>query len=160
MNTEKIQNKIDSISADRDALERTRNKLTGDIALLLQQIAESEKPKSRHGDYGIETCGEDTFLRLITNPASVTGLTVSNEYGEISPGNKITTVFGNIFDLLKEWSKPFENFYKYGVRIEKSNSDKDIYLDSGGSHLALPEAEEVWLELGKAIFDLKRKQAK
>ncbi len=176
MNKEEIQREIDSISADRDALERTRNKLTGDIALLLQQIAEAEKPKLRHGDFGIEVVEGTSYQRLITNPANETGLNISNKYGEIPPGHKITTVFGNVFDLLKEWSEDFNRYEEVimdsadgcdMVIIEPSARSKDkIFVGSMlrgqrqlGIHLSESELQGFWMVLGTALFTLKRKQS-
>ena len=154
MNKEEIQNKIDSISADRDALERTRNKLTGDIALLLEQIAEAEKPKLRHGDFGL-----DAGNLSGGNWVHINGKTYypSGVISGLSPTNNtiLEEKIGNIFDLTKDWGEPFENYYKYGIRIEISNVD-DIYIDAGGSHLTIPKAEEIWHKLGQVIAQTKK----
>lgn len=134
-----------------------------------QPDAEAEKPKYRHGDFGIE----GRYPRLIINPANKTGLCMSNEYGEISPGNKITTIFGNIFDLLSGDFNGYEAVVMDSadggdkILIEHSSRSKDkIFIGSKlrgqrqlGIHLSESELQGFWIALGKALFGLKRKQS-
>ncbi len=162
MDKQEIEHKLEQTIKNRATICKG---FTEEIGNLQEQLAEAEKPKLRHGDFGVEKCKECTYPRLITNPASVTGLTVSNEYGEIPPGNKITTVFGNIFDLLKEWSEDLEKFEVAGDcgvlngAITSNNKDLWLKISSGSTVFTLEQIEEIWHKLGREIATLKRKQS-
>lgn len=159
MDNEEIQREIDSISADRDALERTRNKLTGDIALLLQQI-EAKKPKRRHGDFGFDN---NSFGRLslkgIRNQmfSAGSGCCYDQDRGDKQHPKLI---FGNIFDLLKEWSEDLEHF-EFDVHKCEINTVEFAHapIHIAGNWHTLAEAEEIWHNLGRVIATLKRKQS-
>ena len=166
MSKEEIQNKIDSISADRDALERTRNKLAGDIALLLRQLAEVEKPKLRHGDFGYRKDGAPRVAL-----SNVCGGKVDRRVGcgsifSISEFRGEMSVLGNIFDLLKEWSEDLIDFKaicnRHNREFYAQIEDNEITLQTGGDKgewcwATLAEAEEIWHKLGRVIATLKRR---
>ncbi len=171
MNKQEIQKQIDSISADRDVLERTRNKLTGDIALLLQKIAEAEKPKLGHGDFGITERRQFFFNDAKRNLSDYYPNQPIFEYEnrEFDGGLDEAVLpikFGNIFNLMEGWDKDFKNVVmknSYDGRvflIQKSLlAEKDIYLgteDLGhkmGVYLTIAEAKEICHALGHAIVD-------
>ncbi len=177
MNKEEIQNKIDSISADRDALERTRNKLTGDIALLLQLIAESKKPKLGHGDYGLVWDEDETHPSrfFISRHESILWWSRYCGLPSLTPLHHLTkykyVIFGNIFDLLKEWSEDVEIYKKTGwgcgmleMRIISKSSAPfkliEFRIKNESATFTSVEIDEIWHEFGKMNATLKRKQAK
>ena len=179
MDKQEIQKQIDSISADRDALERTRNKLTGDIALLLQKIAEAEKPKLGHGDFGIDTDDEiGCGAFIVIEQASLVGTPKAffeNQSGLMHADEKMSSDlrFGNIFRLMEGWDKPFSRYEAVvmdsadgcdKVLIQPSSRSKDkIFIGSVlrgqrqlGIHLSEPELQEFWKQLGHALIFAKR----
>ncbi len=123
-----------------------------------QPDAEAEKPKLRHGDFGIEVVEGTSYQRLITNPANETGLNISNEYGEIPPGHKITTVFGNIFDLLK--GKDLTHF-KLDVHHYSVNTVDFPHapIHIAGNWHTEAEAYKFWCDFGQMLMTHKKKQS-
>ena len=128
----------------------------------IKELAEAEKPKRRHGDFGIKIINEkEHYRRLIVNPANTTGLELYNEYGEVPPDHHAIDIkFGNIFDLMKDWDKDFEGFeikvYQGGqFNIKIIDGDIQFYL-SGHATANLSEAKEIWKQLGHAIISAKR----
>ena len=165
MSKEEIQNKIDSISADRDALERTRNKLSGDIALLLKQIAEAEKPKLRHGDFGLWVNEKDWFVvddsgddRIYIHLLWAGKHDKRNQWRYDNKFLAKATIFGNIFDLLKEWSEDLE-YFEFDVHHCEINTVEFPHapIHIAGNWHTLAEAEEIWHKLGRVIATLKKK---
>jgi len=156
MNKQEIQELTQRLDAN---IEKGRNLIVEaeGLKVIISKLAEAEKPKRRHGDFGLEEDGETSYPRLITNPASVTGLTVSNKYGEIPPGNKITTIFGNIFDIMKDWGEDLEdgraNIDGFVIEI---CGDRIVI---GGRRFLIDQAEEFWHRLGQIIAMKKRKQS-
>ena len=144
-----------------------------------QPDAEAEKPKRRHGDFGITNAGH---YRIFLSKC-VEGFDWSKpvgghqEYSEIGViGDEDFTVLGNIFDLLKEQSVDFNRYEEVimdsadgcdMVIIEPSARSKDkIFVGSMlrgqrqlGIHLSESELQGFWMVLGTALFTLKRKQS-
>ncbi len=171
MNKQEINVIKRQIEACEQCLEMTKTKLI----TLREGLAEAEKPKPRHGNFGFGTT-TDKWPRL----------TLESFKGEIFSAGQLSCdtiggkkqahpehVYGNIFTLLKEWGKDFKNvvfknsFDSRVFLIQKSLlNERDIYLgteDRGkrmGVYLTKAEAKEIWMALGTAIFELKRKQGK
>jgi hypothetical protein len=157
-------------------LVRTRvakTTIKNNIIELLEQLVEAEKPKLRHGDFGF---GNENWPRLTLEGYAGEEMSAgkqSCERMDCTKHNYPDPVLGNIFDLLKEWSKDLGEFEKVDVKcknrkvlIEKSAhhiahtfiavTDNDG--DRGnGAHLSLSELENLWHKLGQMIATLKRK---
>ncbi len=164
MDKQEIQKQIDSISADRDVLERTRNKLTGDIALLLQKIA--EKPKLGHGDFGLwkfrPTNDPKKAIYIDKHQTKDTIYTDKDEWcrnASDDDGRKLIK-FGNIFDLMEGWDKDFETWesspaYKDAIQIMIEVVEGGIFFGNSGNAATfeLKGIIEIWKKLGHAIVN-------
>jgi len=85
--------------------------LSTDILVSLRaELAEVEKPKLRHGNFGIGCSGSgDPHYRIVLNE------NVWNELGYKNPPGREKSEdiwLGNIFDLLKEWSEDLGEYEK------------------------------------------------
>ena len=137
-----------------------------------------EKPKLRHGDFGI--CrGKGFYLndskRKLVKPMKNPVFEYENQgYDSYHPDyDNREVVFGNIFDLMKDWGEDFKNFMlksSYDNRVFFVQTsllrERAIYLgveDRGkrvGVYLTESEAKEIWHALGHAIMGPKRKENK
>ena len=141
-----------------------------------QPDAEAEKPKLRHGDFGPNKEGNNRIV-LFQHGTTDKGENIGerNDYGSIGIHTNTDVIpLGNIFDLSKKWSEPFDD-YKRNIDcdartfiIEKSSwtkrdlwigvKDNNVPTAKRGVQLFISEAEEIWHALGHAIAYLKRKQ--
>ena len=154
MNKEEIQAKLHNYE------ERLKD-VAGEIERLREQLTEAEKLKLRHGDFGYFVDGKARIdiADTMYDKDGRCGNSIDSEF---------YTIFGNIFDLLKEWSEDLEHYTispKYGGTIEFHPSlvkHKSIHLcvTTFGTHLTMVEAEEIWHKLGRIIATLKRKYTK
>ena len=120
------------------------------------------KPKLRHGDLIEWYPSAIKGLRLIWESPEA-HLETYDSYGKrTGTANKDTPAsfirHFNIFDLMKDWSEPFEEFRKYGIYLEPSADA--IFIDASGSHLTISESEELWRALGRLIVARKRAMEK
>jgi len=149
---------------------------TDTLVSLRAELAEAEKPKLGHGDFGVTTkerpCGgsfvaiRDSQRSRGLEPYFKDGLSDGSNYTKNNPDDY--TILGNIFDLLKEWSEDLDEFEIQSKNctklIIKTFGEEGIQVDI--SHYTatlrtLSEAEEFWHKLGQLIATLKRKlQAK
>ncbi len=124
-----------------------------------------EKPEPRHGDFGYDR----GFPRL-TLISSNEGLLTAGQYhcGEVGgSSNHPDPIFGNIFDLLKECGeKPKKTFHsergREGRSIMIDVDNNEIWLGNTGDSdcYSYEIAYKIWIELGKGLFTLRRKENK
>lgn len=96
---------------DADKVEQVTEKLKAEISALEKQLAEAEKPKLRHGDYGVDYSGYPGLeVRLHSNGElkEASGLGVHDNIGS-SAGGRPDNLYGNIFDDIAEL-KPVDSF--------------------------------------------------
>jgi hypothetical protein len=151
---EEIQKEIDQNADDRRVLERVKNECTARIAELVRQKAEieAEKPKLRHGDFGITNSGHyRAFLSEFVKGYDWGKPTGDHkEYSEIGVmADEDFTVFGNIFDLMEGWGEDLEEFNVGGRHFKINPGDPESFL----------QIEEIWHKLGALIMTHKRKQS-
>ena len=170
MNKEEIQAELKRARAAETTIKNN-------IIELLEQLVEAEKPKLRHGDFGYvwdEGEKEKPSRFVVTNHKG--GLYWSRHSGlpSLIPLCHLTehkyTILGNIFDLLKEWGKPFEEWDKTleATEIRIEDNMVRLYACTGAGcekdvchcKLGIKRAEDFWRKLGHAIFTLKRKENK
>jgi len=166
MEKREIKHKLEQARMDRDLAHIQANK---EIDRLEAQLAEAEKSKLRHGDFGLNKNGKER-ITVFHSGEDGGG---RDDYCSIGIVNDSDiTIFGNIFDLMKDWGKNFKNVVlenSYDSRvflIQKSLlNERDIYLgteDRGkrmGVYLTKSEAYEIWLKLGHALAELKKKKS-
>lgn len=168
MNKQEIECKLEQAICIRDSINRQ-------ILEFESQLAEAEKSKLGHGDFGLwkfrPTNDPQKAIYIDRHGTKDTIYTDKDEWctnASDDDGSKLTK-FGNIFDLMEGWDKDFKNVVmknSYNDRvflIQKSLlAEKDIYLgteDLGhkmGVYLTISEAEEIWKQLGHAIISAKR----
>lgn len=161
MNKEEIEKDLIKIQAQINACVTMKVSFENRIKELEKQLAEAEKPKLRHTDFGYSTAKipfimiKDKVQWLSPEHCIVSG---------ISPDNSTFTegVFFNLLDLMKDWDKDFKEFVVFGQYnftgfIPFDEPDKiRLKIEGGESTFTLPELKEIWLELGKGIAYLKR----
>ncbi len=133
-----------------------------------QPDAEAEKPKLRHGDFGITTKERTEaggFVTIQSRPYSGApepyfkdGLSDGGEYAKKHPEDY--TIFGNIFGLLKEQSVDL-TFFAFDVHHCEINTVDFPHapIHFAGNWHTLSEIEEIHHKLGRVIATLKRKQS-
>lgn len=173
---EEIQKEIDQIGADKKALQRTIDSLTGDIAGLLKQLAEAEKPKLGHGDFGILDdygpymavgCASDFQVKrneiLLASSGGLTP-TPANEEVFLNQWH----FFGNIFKIMEGWGEPLGKYEKKcrggnTLIISRSHiapsAAIEFRINKNGCYATadIPQAEEIWCKLGHLLMTLKKK---
>lgn len=151
MNKQEIENKLEQAIKDRQGIN-------DNILWLKEQLAEAEKPKLRHGDFGYSEAGDSCLALLAQRPRTMRRASSRYLYEETIHNSNflITNCLGNIFDLLKEWSEDVGDIFLHGIRIERSCVN-EVFIGRGDTHLTLVEAEEIWHKLGQKIATLKRK---
>lgn len=125
--------KLDQAIADQD---RVTNEMAAEVERLKAKLAEEQKPKLRHGDYGIDYGKEEKsvpFPMLAFNPhRGVTPVRIAHKDGsggfEHDKDSTAITWLGNIFDDLKALQKDVtEGSYFY--ECEHGSKDKiEVYL--------------------------------
>ena len=137
-----------------------------------QPDAEAEKPKLRHGDFGIwngpkddEGWNTQEFIHLLSG-GKLRPADNIEYYAKQTSEERNYIILGNIFDLLKEWSEDFERF-----DIPKSTCNGgSLTINIRGGYIEFwvadeicttifSEAYEAWCKLGHALMFLKRKQS-
>lgn len=166
-------NKMEEIKywAEQRMVAETRTKYAIERIKELDQLAEAEKPKLRHGDFGIVPKGGWKRIRLFKS--AVPDLSDKPDSGENEDYNLYGICntedfikFGNIFGLMKDWSEDFKGFtvlgqYNFVGWISIKNPDR-IHLKIVGGESTYTEVElyELWCNLGHAIIELKRNKQK
>ncbi len=146
MDKKEIEHRLEQAKKDRMGIN-------DNICWLKEQLAEAEKPKLGHGDFGISKRGNFIAIKS-KSPDHHHGVEPFYEdcwsdghlYTERNPNDFI--VFGNIFDLMKEWGEDLEEFDVGGRHFKIYPEDPDSFL----------QIEEIWHKLGRMIFTRKRKQ--
>lgn len=161
MNKKEIQNKLDQANYDRDTL-------TENILELQKQLAKAEKPKLRHGDFGVET-----HPFVVIEQASLYGSPkafYSDQSGQIEANKNMSysLCLGNIFDLLKKWNEDLEEFeikgagealLKARIACDRKSFIFTLYDGSKSSPIVISiPAEEIWHKFGQLIATLKKKK--
>ena len=142
----------------------------------LRDLCEAEKLELGHGDFGYvwdEGEKEKPSRFVVTNHKG--GLYWSRHSGlpSLIPLVHLTehkyTILGNIFDLLKEWGEPFEEYLKnnsaMGIQIDDDHimffactGGKGCNKENDSCYYQIESAERFWRSLGHAIVELKRKK--
>lgn len=150
MNKEEIERELVRARAAETTIKNN-------IIELLEQLVEAEKTKRRHGDFGFEGIYERLTLKGFQGQMFSAGSGCcydQNKHDSHHP----QIIFGNIFDLLKEWSDDLE-YFEFDVhhcKIDLSNfAHAPIYI--AGNWHTLSEAERIWRKLGQMIATLKRR---
>lgn len=157
MNKEEIQAKLHNY-------EERLNDVAGEIERLREQLAEAEKPKHRHGDFGFDDTSRPCLV-IQKETGSKYELAVASSsytYGNDSGAAYVPVItIGNIFDLLKKWSKDLE-YFEFDVHHCEINTIEFPHapIHIAGNWHTLAEAEEIWHKLGQMIATLKRKEIK
>ena len=159
MNKQEIQAKLYNYE------ERLKD-VANEIERLREQLAKAEKPKLRHGDFGMwkgtnygfvvdKSEKDEIYTHLLWKSNDL-----RNQKRQDDMSLREVAILGNIFDLLKEWSEDLERFdfdvHEYA--IDPINSHAPIKV--AGNWHTLSEAEEIWRKLGQLIATLKRKDTK
>lgn len=158
-----IDKKLIEIQAQINACVTMEESFKKRIGELKAQLAEAEKPKLRHGDFGISDSGGARVILCYDFDKLITagdGSVYPHEYEGYNPN----PVLGNIFDLMKDWGKDFKGFTVLGQCnfvgwISIKNPDR-IHLKIVGGESTYTEVElyEIWCNLGHALIELKRKK--
>ena len=152
------------IQAKLHNYEERLKDVAGEIERLREQLAEAEKPKLRHGDFGINKANN---ARIVLFHYGDSDSGKRDDFGPIGiHSNTAIEPLGNIFDLLKEWREDLEEFEKKVAgngTLKMSLSEKRLEFSMPQLQYAtanLAEAEEIWHKLGQMIATLKRKDKK
>ena len=148
MNKTKIEHQINRYETVRECAEERLNELN----IQLRDLCEAGKPKLRHGDFGY--CDEPCYPRIVLNDGKLA--TVSRIIDDDEP-DRPTVIFGNIFDLMKDWGKDLGEL-EHGYKIVPERSFKPIKI--GGNWYETKEAYDIWRWIGHALMELKRKENK
>lgn len=150
------------------------------IAELKTQLAEN--PEFEHGDFGMWKGVNYGFVVDKSKKDEIYLLWKSNDLRnqmrqDISLQDislREVTIFGNIFKMMEDWGEDFGSFEKVNVDynsrkiiLEKSTSTQaELFITvegagnrGDGAHLSLSELKNLWLKLGHALADMKRKQS-
>lgn len=149
-------------------LEGDCKNLKTEIGILKAELAEAEKPKLKHGDFGISF---NTFGRLTLK--GLNGKMFSAGLGccyDPDRGDKDhpKVIFGNIFKMMDGWGKDLTEF-KTGCttddRLEyylkatlENNGDYRIGTQDNTIIISANQVEIYWRKLGRMIMTRKRKQ--
>ncbi len=130
------------------------------LAELLPQLAEAEKLKPEHGDFGIEDLEDGGFPTVIIRETQFGDPSILRSIRETHSCNSSNrthpryshsyAIYGNIFKLMEEWGKDLEEFDVGGRHFKIYPGDPDSFL----------QIEEIWHKLGRLIFAYKRKQGR
>lgn len=160
MNKQEIEHKLEQARKDERAIN-------DNIIKLLEQLAEAEKPKLRHGDFGIEDGKFPTVILQENQFGDLSNLRSIREGHSCSSSNKTRpeyhhsyTIFGNIFDLMKDWGEGLEHFTldvnHYSINpVDFAHAPIHI---AGNWHTEA-EAYKFWCDFGQMLMTLKRKQS-
>ncbi len=150
-----IQQIRDEIAMAKGTLERLQ-------ASLEVSLAEAEKPKLRHGDYGYDIHNQPCAAMEVfeTNGPRITGpSTVCSALCNISEGTvyKPKVILGNIFDDLTAIAEPLKEFKTdvHLYRIERKGfPDAPIYM--AGNHHSIAEVKEHIRKLRRMVATAER----
>jgi hypothetical protein len=146
--------------------------LSTDILISLRaELTEAEKPKLRHGDFGF--CWDNTFVVVEQDTLQGTPKAFfADQSGQLEADENMpeAVIFGNIFDLMKDWGKDLGKYEKKcrggnTLIISRSHiapsAAIEFRINKNGCYATadIPQAEEIWRKLGQMIMTLKRKQS-
>lgn len=157
MNKQEIEKEINLCKtiidfADAELMKIVRESARENLVKLQAQLAEAEKPKHRHGDFGVN---EDGNERIVLFQNGENGGR-RDDYGQLGVHSDTDiTIFGNIFDLMKDWGEDLERANIDGFVLEICG-DRIVI---GGRRFFIDQAEKFWHKLGQMIATLKRKQS-
>ena len=151
MNKEEIEAKLHNYE------ERLKD-IAKAIEELRDQVAKVEKPKLRHGDFGLSQDGSPRLIvkEKVYDKGGVCGYT--------NGPDDYYTIFGNIFDLMKDWCKDLTEFEMEApatnVKVEARGSFVAFIdpSDRNEINVSSEKIEEFWRKLGQLVMTLKKKQ--
>ena len=154
-NKQELDKTIDNLKTSISAAEAM-------LAILEAQLAEAEKPKLRHGDYGFRTgygCREND-VRLFVNYDGILRVTNSvdgrNPCEPCNDGNY--KILGNVFDSAKELialAEPLEKFeMKCGNSASWSGDGKFLNIYENNDYIIVAQEN-----LSAFILNLRRMEA-
>ena len=160
MDKAEIEKQIKICELCRDLNEVRLN----DLNLQLFELAEAEKPKLGHGDFGVNkdnkgfVATEGLLPIRQLEPYYKDGQSDGCNYAKNHPCDY--TILGNIFDLLKQWSEPLKETWSSKLsrtstrRIDIGSYESGIWLGTSGEadYYSDEIAYEIWVALGRAIF--------
>ena len=149
-----VKAKIEVNAVALASAQANRNRLEEDIEQLKKRIADEQKPKMRHGDYGFSPSGEGAGDQpRITLSCNNTMVTAGN--GSVNNTNRVSNekyfpnpVLGNIFDDLKAMSKDLTEFTLYqddddGLEVKLNKNGTITIKDLNDDESASVQPEEV-----------------
>ena len=156
MNKEELEHKLEQAKTNSFEINKQ-------VQQLEKQLRDVEKPKLRHGDFGIDTddekgCGSFIVMEQSTLFGTPKAF-FENQMGRINADESMSSDLrlGNIFDLLKEWGEDLEEREVAGIRISVRNDC--IFV--GEYRLSTPEKQELfWKTIAQEYLTLKRKENK
>ncbi len=165
-----VEVKLEQNAADMRAIEGAAAVIGLEITNLKATLAEEQKPKLRHGDYGYSDRNNGNFLVLENNDDGLCYWDKGFGLGaqiDTSDGRKHFVKSGNIFDDLKAMSEELEEFTvedSIGTSEFKANISGgriDIYMTHGSCCMGsfpLDSAHEIAMKI-LAIEATARKKA-
>lgn len=133
MNKTEIHTLIGELQHLAEQADMAAKKWRQDKANLEAQLAEAEKPKLRHGDYGLTNQGKPFFYIDVTwdkDHAYFANGTHASDFTTCELGKEqsdCAIFLGNLADL-KTMAEPLENFELYGTYIKAQISGRDIAI--------------------------------
>ena len=159
MKDQELQKLRDALTASK---ETTQGLLT-EITEAEKSLAELDKPKLEHGDFGVRESGEG---RLVCR---LKGIDEKKPLSSIQDGNWSYTsfrppesIFGNVFDLCKRYAGKFKGYKTksaYGTPIEIAiNHDIKLRVDGNVFQLTPAIAKELGHQCIHAALDCEREE--
>jgi hypothetical protein len=139
------QIKRNAIFADIESLTANEKKADAEIEALKAKLAEEQKPKLRHGDYGYDKDGDPCLYLCAQSkdrgdgPMRRCSSAWLYEYEITGDNFKIVTVIGNIFDDLKALQEDVTEF--------KVGNGEGIGDEADGYFNARFDGRHVWLKV-------------
>jgi hypothetical protein len=157
----KLHNYEERLKDVAKAIEETR-----------KQLAEAEKPKLGHGDWWLTHGGKciRIFMKEHNHPQRDCVVLKSTLITNIGSSHDDEPILGNIFDMMKDWGKEFEEWEKDMKSIGIKVDDDIIKIYACANAVCSKEnrgwcpmdnweeAYEFWCKLGHALMTLKRKK--
>lgn len=101
------QAKLEQLEKDIHEVEKTACKMNNDFVDLKAKLADEQKPKLRHGDYGFGKSKEPYLMTSTVGNNFGFLVNVPHTYGDAAR-YKVVSNLGNIFDDLKAIAEPLD----------------------------------------------------
>ena len=164
------QVKLEQANTDCDAMELNRTNVSTEIAELKAKLAEEQKPKLRHGDYGLDCMGSRSVIAINQGGRLVKSMAngYTDCYNAVCIQNHRYPVLGNIFDDLKAIQEDVTEFEIEGcgfkLRVTISGTDIAISVIEPGqgemktTYIPQQRQAELVLKLRQMGATVKRNQ--